>query len=75
MYYKAGGTIGAGGRGQLAHLDLTLIGKREGGFTSLMIFGLDFVSWIFIKNFQTFLEVKIDINWDNLTPCQAHLAL
>ena len=26
----------------------------------------------FIKNFQTFLEVKIEINRDNLTLCQAH---
>ena len=33
---------------------LTLIGMRQGGFTSLIILGLDFVSWIFIKNFQTF---------------------
>ena len=31
------------------------------------IFELDFVSWIFIKNFQTFLEVKIKINRDYLT--------
>ena len=54
---------------------LTLIGMRQGGFTSLIILGLDFVSWIFIKNFQTFLEVKIEINWDNLTPCQAHWVL
>ena len=28
-----------------------------------------------IKNFQTFLEVKIDINGVNLTPCQAHWVL
>ena len=41
---------------------LTLIGMREGTFHPLVLFGLDFVSWIFIKNFQTFLEVKIDIN-------------
>ena len=45
---------------------------RQGGFTSLIILGLDFFSRIFIKNFQTFLEVKIEINHDNLTPCQAH---
>ena len=51
---------------------LTLIGMRQGEFTPLIIFGLDFVSLIFIKNFQTFLEVKIEINRDNLTPCQAH---
>ena len=54
---------------------LTLIGMRQGGFTPLIIFGLVFYSWIFIKNFQTFLEVKIEINWDNLTPCQAHWVL
>ena len=49
---------------------VTLIGMRQGGFTSLIIFGLDLLSLTFIK--QTFLEVKIEINWDNLTPCQAH---
>ena len=54
---------------------LTLIGMRQGPFTPLIIFGLDFVSWIFIKDFQTFLEVKIEINWDNLTPCQNHWVL
>ena len=31
-------------------------------------FGIGFC----IENFQTFFEVKIDINWVNLTPCQAH---
>ena len=39
------------------------------------MFGSDFVSWIFIKNIKTFLEVKIDINQVNLTPCQAHWVL
>ena len=33
---------------------------------------LDFVSSIFIKKFQTFSSVKIEINRNNLTPCQAH---
>ena len=56
-------------------LEFTLIGMRQGGFTPLMIFGLDFVSWIFDKNFQTFLELKIEINRDNLTPCQAQWVL
>ena len=51
---------------------LTLIGMRQGGFTPLIIFRLDFVSLIFFKNFQTFLEVKIGVNRDNLTPCQAY---
>ena len=32
-------------------------------------------SWIFIKNFQTFLEVKIDINPVYLTPFWAHWVL
>ena len=27
----------------------------------------------FFQKFQTFLYVKIDINWDDLTPFQAHL--
>ena len=47
---------------------LTLIGMREGSWP----FWIRFFSWIFIKNFQTFLEVKIGINRVNLTPCQAH---
>ena len=42
---------------------LTLIGMRQGGFIPLIIF---------IKNFQTFLEVKIEINLDDLKPCQVH---
>ena len=63
------------GKYSLPFTDLTQIGMRQGGFTPLIIFGLDFVSWIFIKNFQTFLEVKIEINRDNLTPCQAHWVL
>ena len=54
---------------------LTLIGMREGTFHSPVFFGSDFVSWVFIKNFKTFLEVKIDIDRVNLTPCQAHSVL
>ena len=54
---------------------LTLIGMRQGTFNPRVIVGLDFVSWICIKNFQTFLEVKIDINQVNLPPCQAHSVL
>ena len=57
------------------HIYLTLIGMRQGGFTSLIILGLDFVSWIFIKNFQNNSEVKIEINRDNLTPCRADWVL
>ena len=45
---------------------LALIGMRKGNFTPLEILGLDFVRRICIKNFQTFLEVKIKINWANL---------
>ena len=41
----------------------------------LIILGLDFISWICIKSFQTILEVKIDINLVNLIPCQAHWVL
>ena len=44
-------------------------------FYLLVLFGSDFVCWIFIKNFQTLLEVKIDINRVNLKPCQAHWVL
>ena len=46
-----------------------------GYFYLLVLFGSDFVNWIFVKKFQTFLEVKIDINWVNLTLCQAHWVL
>ena len=48
---------------------------RGNTFISLSFFGSDFVNWIFIKNFQTFLEVKIDVNRVNLTPCWAHWVL
>ena len=56
-------------------LRLTLIGIRQGKFTSLIILGMDFGSWIFIKIFQTVLEVKIENNRDNLTSCQAEWVL
>ena len=48
---------------------------EAGHFPPLVLFGTDFVSWIFTRNFQTFLEVKIDINWNNLTPCQVNCVL
>ena len=38
----------------------------------LVLFGSNFVSRIFIKNFQAFSNVKIDINRVILTPCPAH---
>ena len=46
-----------------ADFTLTLIGMRQGGFTSLIILGLDFVGWILIKNFQTFWSPKWAQNW------------
>ena len=51
------------------------IGIRQGTFTPLVILGLDFVSWICIKNFLKNLKLKIGIDWVNLTPCQAHWVL
>ena len=42
---------------------LTLIGMRKGTFNPLLNFCL---------NFPNFLEMKIDINRVNLTPCKAH---
>ena len=35
----------------------------------------NFVSWFFFKISQTFLEVKIEINWIILTPWPAHWVL
>ena len=52
---------------------LTLIGMREYTFHPLSFFGSDFDCWV--KNFQPFLEVKIDINGVNLAPCLAHWVL
>ena len=40
-----------------------------------VLFGSDFVSLFLIKKLQTFLKVKIDNNWVNLTSCQAHWVL
>ena len=51
---------------------LTLIDTREDTFHPPYFFWADFVSWFFIENYQAFLELKIDINQVNLTPCQAH---
>ena len=56
---------------QHSRLGLTLIGMREGTFHPLSFLDQIFVIWFFIKTFQTFLEVKIDINRVNLIPCQA----
>ena len=53
-----------------------LIGPNwhEGSYFYLLVFFLDqILSTDFsFKKFLTFLEVKIDINWVNLTPWQAH---
>ena len=49
------------------------IWHERGHFPSPLLLGSEeFVSRIFIKNFQTFLVVKIDINWVILTLDQAH---
>ena len=57
-------------------MKLTLFGTWEGGhFYPLVLVGSDFVSWIFFKNFQTLLEVKIYINRVILTPCPARCPL
>ena len=45
-------------------LGLTLIGMRQGTFHPLSFLDQIFVSWIFIKNFQTILEEKIVSNSD-----------
>ena len=47
--------------------------SRQGGFTYNL--WIEFCQLNFFKNLQTFLEVKIEINQDNLTPCQAHWVL
>ena len=47
--------------------ELTLFGT--GGDTFIQ---LSFLDQIFFKNFQTFLEVKIDIKWVILPPWPAH---
>ena len=59
----------------LHYLILNPSWHEVGHFYPFVILGLDFISRIFIKNFQTFLGVKIYINWANLIPCQAHRVL
>ena len=39
---------------------LTLIAMRQGTFHPLSFLDQIFGSWIFIKKFQTFLEIKIE---------------
>ena len=43
---------------------------EKGRIQLFIIFEFGFVSQIFIKKFKTFLEVKIEINRDNLSPFQ-----
>ena len=57
------------------HIYLTQIGMRQGTFHPLSFLEQIFGSWIFIKSFKTFFEVKIDINRVNLPPCQAQWVL
>ena len=45
---------------------------HEGWYYFHLIFGSDFISWFFIKTFQTFWEVKIDINQVTLTSCPVY---
>ena len=49
---------------KLKVLGLALIGMREGTFLPLSLLDR---TWISIKNFQTFLKVKIDINRVDMT--------
>ena len=51
---------------------LTLISMRQGTFHPLSSLDQILPAEFFIKDFQTFLELRIDINRVNLTPCQAH---
>ena len=50
---------------------LTLFGIGEWGYLyPLVLFALDFLSWILIKTIQTLLKVKADINWGFWHPVQ-----
>ena len=51
---------------------LTLLAWGRALYYPLVVFGLNFVGWIFMQTFQTFLEVKIDINRVTLKPFQPH---
>ena len=58
------------------HSFIIQIGIRRYTFKYLLVlYGSDFLSWIFIKKFQTCLDVKNVINRCNLTSCQAHWVL
>ena len=45
---------------------------EEGYFPCLVLFGSDLSAEYISKMSEPFLEVKNDINWVNLTSCQAH---
>ena len=51
---------------------LTLSGTEEGTFTLMFLFDQILSADFFFKDFQTLLEVKIEINQVILTPCLAH---
>ena len=49
-----------------------MIDMRGETFISLSILNQILSAEFFIEIFLTFLTMNIDINWVNLTPCQAH---
>ena len=59
----------------IVHANSNLNGMRQDIFYPVELVRSDLVSWFFFKNFQTFSEVKIDINWVILIPCPAHWVL
>ena len=54
------------------YLTLFGTGREEDIFISLFLLDQILSADFFFKIFQTFLEVKIYINWVILTPCPAH---
>ena len=46
---------------KIDEMPLTLVGMRQGGFTSLILLELHFVSWIFIKKIPNIFGGE---NWD-----------
>ena len=56
-------------------LDLNLIGMRGDTFISSSFLDQILTAEFLPKISKKILEVKIDINWVNFTPCQAHWVL
>ena len=56
----------------IKHLVINPVWHGTGHFYLYFFVRSDFVSCIFFKNFQTLLEVKIEIHRVILTPCPAH---